>query len=164
MHVKYALLHCSYSAPVWVLDITVDTPSIAARDTVVALLRPDVFVAMFRTVDAARDTDASLRVICCGGCCDGRAVVLRATVVLRDVDTGFVVAARDTVVVPELRVVTLRPVMARVDAVRATVAPEEFCVAPDSRFVAFSSRTAASAMPMHTAHILKKARIFFISD
>ena len=101
---KYALLHCSYSAPICVLDITSETVSIAARDTtgdaVRAVVVPD---ADLRSAVAVRDTVAALRV-----------------------DAGRWTAERVIVLVPGIREVTvdgvravaLRPATARVDAVR----------------------------------------------
>ena len=97
------------------------------------------------TETAARDTVAGP---------DVRDVAARDVTDAPRSDTVFVVAVRAVVVVP--RPDTVFVVVARgVCAVDTVLLP--------IRFVAFSSRTAASATPMQTAHINAKDSIFFIS-
>ena len=124
------------------------------------------------------------------GCVNGRRVIdaVRWVVPLRDI-----VAPERTVVAFVADVAALRDVVARdvvvraldrgtivCDAVRAVavrampvvadvaVRDDIFCATFDvglfSRFVAFSSRTAALAMPMQIAKIHAKDKNFFISD
>ena len=155
MQLKYALLHCSYSAPIWVSAIVATVSVVvAARDTVccraVVVDRADArgrsdVIPRDATGAAARDTVAGA---------DVRDVAARDVTDAPRSDTVFVVAVRAVVVVPRLDTVFV--VVARgVCAVDTALLPV--------RFVAFSSRTAASATPMQTAHTNAKDSIFFIS-
>lgn len=165
---KYALLHCSYSAPVRVVDISDTVASVAARETDAARV---VRCAPAPDDNAARDTvvvrGVAVVVVTARG--DTTPVVaardatgaLRMTVdaVRPDAFERGVVAARD--VADRLRlVVPVRPTTVFDDWVRDVFVP--VAVVPE-RFVAFSSRTAALARPAQTAHINAKDRIFFIS-
>lgn len=124
------------------------------------------------------------------GCVNGRRVIdaVRWVVPLRDIVApertvvAFVadvaalrdVAARDvvvrlldrgTIVCDAARVVAVRAMPGVADAaVRDDIFCATFDVGLFSRFVAFSSRTAALAMPMQIAKIHAKDKNFFISD
>lgn len=159
---KYALLHCSYSAPVRVDVITSDTVSIvAARETVFvgAAVRAESFVVTGRFV-AARDGVVA-RVIVCAE----RAVTRDAFALVRVGDDMllFDCTVRETTGVVAVRPDTdvfARPVTARLDATR-----DAFCnVLSVVRLVAFSSRTAALATPMQTINTAMICKIFFIPD
>lgn len=159
---KYALLHCSYSAPVRVDVITSDTVSIvAARETVFvgAAARAELLVVMGRFV-AARDGVVA-RVIVCAERAVTRDVFALARV--GDDMLLFDCAVRETTGVVAVRPDTdvfVRPVTARLDATR-----DVFCnVLSVVRLVAFSSRTAALATPMQTINTAMICKIFFIPD
>lgn len=160
---KYALLHCSYSAPVRVEVITSDTVSIvAARETVfvgAAAVRAESFVVTGRLV-ATRDGVVA-RVIVCAERAVTRDVFALARV--GDDMLLFDCAVRETTGVVAVRPDTdvfARPVTARLDATR-----DAFCnVLSVVRLVAFSSRTAALATPMQTINTAMICKIFFIPD
>ena len=171
-------MHCSYSAPVLVCDIAVEVSvSVAARETValfvavrgVVAARPDVprpddiYVPLLREIvvfTALRTLDADWGVVV------ARAV---AFVALR-ADDGRAPAAVVLVVLLFVRetkdVAPLRDVAVRADAGTVFIAVLRTLVratdATDWRSVAFSSRTAALAMPMNAAQIRAKCRIFLI--
>ena len=109
MHVKYALLHCSYSAPVRVSDIAL--VFVAARDTTGAAARAVAARVVLLPVRATVVPDVRV-VVGRFDDDDGRAAVVRVAL--------FCDAVRDTVGVA-VRTVALRPATARVDAVRETV-------------------------------------------
>lgn len=162
MHVKYALLHCSYSAPVRVPDTMSDTPSMAARETTGVALRADCIVVVAARVVASRDITPveSPRTVADVFCVWRGVRAVRAVVVSGRVGADTVVPVRETTGAA-VRVVTARAATALVDAVRDVAD----CVADDGvpRLVTFSSRTAASAVPKQIAKIPIKCRIFFIS-
>lgn len=120
MQLKYALLHCSYSAPTRVLDILSATVSnaaargvatVAARDT-----RKDAGCCGVRctVVVALRDIIVSARAFA-DGCTDVRDVVVR------EVSWGDVLLAVLDTVGAAVRTTALRPATARVVAVREIV-------------------------------------------
>ena len=156
MHVKYALLHCSYSAPICVSDIVAVV--VAAREVVWGCVNGRRVIDAVRWVVPLRDIVAPERTVV-AFVADVAALrdVAARDVVVRLLDRGTIVcdAARD-VVVREMPVV-----------VDAAVRDDIFCATFDvglfSRFVAFSSRTAALAMPMQIAKIHAKDKNFFIS-
>lgn len=136
-------------------DIISDTLSMAARDTTGVAVRAVVFFVVARGIVVARGDVVveTSRVVA------GRAVADRVTSLIAVRDVGRTVDVRD---VPdlELRVVTLRGVAVVRDVVARDTGVD---VSVLFRFVAFSSRTAASATPMHMANIPIKCRSFFIS-
>ena len=158
---KYALLHCSYSAPVRVDVIASDTVSIvAARETVFvgAATRAELLVVMGRFVAARAGVVA--RVIVCAERAVTRDVFALARV--GDDMLLFDCAVRETTGVVAVRPDTdvfVRPVTARLDATR-----DVFCNVLSVRLVAFSSRTAALATPMQTINTAMICKIFFIPD
>lgn len=159
---KYALLHCSYSAPVRVEVITSDTVSIvAARETVFVwpvVARAESFVVTGRFVAARAGVVA--RVIVCAERAVTRDVFALARV--GDDMLLFDCAVRETTGVVAVRPDTdvfVRPVTARLDATR-----DAFCNVLSVRLVAFSSRTAALATPMQTINTAMICKIFFIPD
>lgn len=143
---KYAVLHRSYSAPVRVCDIA-DVVSLvsAARATTFALLVVAVRVfTVVRPESRAAPRELPWRLITLPFCARVDWVDWRGVVTPRDITAERVFVAPVDVaergVAPDAR---------GVDTVRdCTVFV--FC---DCRFVAFSSRTAASAMPMNAAKI-----------
>lgn len=108
---KYALLHCSYSAPVTVCETTSDTPSIAALTIDVALLGEVVWFFDTEVVVAMR----------------GVVLVLDTEIVLRDEDGAVldccVCDALETVVALLLRVVVVES--ERLDGLDVVVAVRE---------------------------------------
>ena len=144
---------------------TSETVSIAARDTVTPLRAVVVPRVDVGTAVALRDTVAPLRAVVVGVTAwVARAVALRPVVEsVRDIVAPCCVVRDVSGCDVAVRAVTLRAAAALVDAGRDIVDLDADVVA-DCRFVAFSSRTAALAMPMHTAKIPIKCRIFFISD
>ena len=157
MHVKYALLHCSYSAPICVSDIVAVV--VAAREVVWGCVNGRRVIDAVRWVMPLRDIVAPERTVV--------AFVADVAAALRDVVARDVVVRlldRGTIVCDAARDVVIRemPVVADV-AVRDDIFCATFDVGLFSRFVAFSSRTAALAMPMQIAKIHAKDKNFFIS-
>ena len=146
---KYAVLHRSYSAPVRVCDIA-DVVSLvsAARATTFALLVVAVRAfTVVRPESRAAPRELPWRLITLLFCArvDWRGVVTPRDITAERV-FGAPVDVAERGVAPDAR---------GVDTVRdCTVFV--FC---DCRFVAFSSRTAASAMPMNAAKIPIKVRL-----
>lgn len=163
---KYALLHCSYSAPVVVSDITSDMPSIAARETMDDAVLAVVLGVAARVVVAARETDffvLRLFVVTVWFGVAARVVALRETAVS---------VARDVTELPDVLDTTgvvVRGFVVRVTPFCAVAVRDntfDDCDVVDvvpSRLVAFSSRTAALAVPMQIVKIPRKCRISFIS-
>ena len=160
MQLKYAVLHCSYAAPIRV-SVMVAVVVVAARETV-----------CFSFMVAARDVLAVGR-------------TTRDVVAARDDVTDWAAAARDVLVRVAPPDCPVRPDTARwvtvpddwrdtvgVVAVRPSVVPGvDVAARPDSaavttefppRFVVFSSRTAASATPMQIIYINTTDRIFLV--
>jgi hypothetical protein len=118
MQLKYALLHCSYAAPMRVLDTLSDTESkVVARAVVAARVVPARAVVARGVVVtvAARDTVVLSRFDADDDFGDVRAVVPREIVV--------VVAARDDTAGDAVRTTVLRvvPVRAAVVVVRGFI-------------------------------------------
>lgn len=158
MHVKYAFLHCSYSAPVRVSVITDDVWSIVARATVVALRAIGVDDCAVRVVVAARETVALLL---------DRGAITELDLALRAEFAGVPLRLATVFVAPEFRAATFC-VLLRADDARSVVGfvvLMRICVgAAFCLLVAFPSRTPAAAVPMHSIVKQTKERIFFISD
>lgn len=156
MHVKYALLHCSYSAPICVSDIVAVV--VAAREVVWGCVNGRRVIDAVCWVVPLRDIVAPERTV---------VAFVADVAALRDVVARDVVVRlldRGTIVCDAVRAVAVRamPVVADV-AVRDDIFCATFDVGLFSRFVAFSSRTAALAMPMQIAKIHAKDKNFFIS-
>ena len=118
MQLKYALLHCSYAAPMRVLDTLSDTESkVVARAVVAARVVPARAVVARGVVVtvAARDTVVLSRFVADDDFGDVRAVVPREIVV--------VVTARDDTAGDAVRTTVLRvvPVRAAVVVVRVFI-------------------------------------------
>lgn len=131
-------------------DIISDTLSMAARDTTGVAVRAVVFFVVARGIVVARGDVVveTSRVVA------GRAVADRVTSLIAVRDVGRTVDVRDVLDLELRGVAVVRDVVARDTGVDVSVL---------FRFVAFSSRTAASATPMHMANIPIKCRSFFIS-
>lgn len=158
MHVKYALLHCSYSAPICVSDIVAVV--VAAREVVWGCVNGRRVIDAVRWVVPLRDIVAPERTV---------VAFVADVAALRDVAARDVVVRlldRGTIVCDAVRAVVVRAMPGVADV---AVRDDIFCailfdVELFSRFVAFSSRTAALAMPMQIAKIHAKDKNFFISD
>lgn len=167
MQLKYALLHCSYSAPVTVDVIASDTSSIAARDiTDDAPARAPVVVECvpFRVVAVVAEREtvfAPPRGVDCDWVVDVRDVRTDALSPRFTTDGVVLLVVRADTDDAEPRAVGLRNAVARADAVRVNVDAVSFA---SPRFVAFSSRTAPSATPTNIVHKARNARIFLISS
>ena len=148
MHVKYAVLQFSYSAPVRVWAAAPVAADCAAREIIgVALRAADVFA---RVVTAARDWVAARGDVAA----PVRVVTVRGDAV-RAVSVRDVVAGVNTAV------------RAADDARSDLMVVDTRCwvTVPDFvRIVALPSRTAAPAPPRQVIQKAQKIRIFFISD
>jgi len=138
MHVKYAFLHFSYSAPVRVCDIADDEDCVAARETTLFVVRCCVPTADVRVV----------AVLAAAGC--------GVTVAVRAAFCRTVAAAPVRGTVTAVRAFCVFCVVARC---RNTVA----AAAGWLRVVTFPSRTAAPAGPNKIKPYNEKIRMFFIS-
>ena len=164
MHVKYAVLHCSYSAPVRVSD-TAELVSVAAR-AVTVFFGVVVFVRAVVGTGILRGPDTVVRgaVVCVVA---DRDVVDRgnkgpvADVVVSRGETAVVADLAEFAVGLSATVVVLVPRVFVPEDVRPVVAATVGALV--ARATVVLSRTAASALPMQMNAINKRCKTFLIS-